>query len=376
MWLGVFATPAFLLLIPLAPLIFHWSGHEPAVAELETTYFQILMWSATANVFAAAQAGFFSGRGHTRVVMFVDLASVVLNLMLDALLILGLFGLPRLGIVGAGWATVVASWVKVFAYAWLIYRDENREAFHFRSTIGFDRRLFMRLLNYGAPSGLQMFVEAGSFTLLALLMGRFGKLAMTATTLALNVNAVAVIPIVGLSVATSIAVGQQITRGRPDLAARASWTSLHVCLIYTISFASLYVLMPDLLLSVYAVGANPAEFAEIRAMTLPLLRFVAAFCVLDGIQMVFSGAVKGAGDTWFVLRATFFISAAIVVLCWMTMSQGLMAWWAAITLWVAVLAVVFAVRFLQGKWQTMQVIEPDVVEEPLEAQPVPAAEVA
>lgn len=371
-WLGVIATPVFLLLIPAAPFIFHWSGHEPAVAELETVYFQILMWSGTANVFAAAQAGFFSGRGHTRVIMFVDVGSVLLNGVLDALLILGLAGFPRLGIVGAGWATVVASWAKVAAYGWLIYRDEDCQVCRFRSSIALDRSLFWRLLTFGAPSGLQMMIEAGSFTLLSLLMGRFGTLAMTASTLALNVNAVAVIPMLGLSVATSIAVGQQLTAGRADLAARATWTSLTICLIYTLSFAALYVLVPDWLLLAHEAGARQSEFVEVRDLTIRLLRFVAVFCVLDGVQMVFSGAVKGAGDTWFVLRATFVVAAVIVVFCYLAMSQGLMGWWLAITVWVGVLTIVFSRRFLEGKWQRMRVIEPEVAER----DPAPAVEVA
>src|SRR5690606_20471637 len=54
-WIGVLSTPFFLLLIPVAPFVFAWSGHERTVAELETAYFQILLWSAMANVIAAAQ---------------------------------------------------------------------------------------------------------------------------------------------------------------------------------------------------------------------------------------------------------------------------------------------------------------------------------
>ena len=175
---------------------------------------------------ASAQSAFFSGRGVTRVVMIVDVTAMTANVVLDYCWIFGKFGFPRMGLEGAAVATVVSSWLKVVFYGWLMWQEPVRLTYHLATTRHFDRGLFSRLLRFGGASGLQFLIDALAFSLVVMLMGRFGRLAMTASTLALNVNSVAFVPMVGIGIAASTLVGQQLTRGRPDLAARATWTAL------------------------------------------------------------------------------------------------------------------------------------------------------
>lgn len=359
MRIGLYSTPLFLCAIPLAPALFGWAGHDPAVACYEVIYFQLLTFGAGGAVLAAAQTAFFTGRGVNRVVMVVELAAVTLNLVLDYLWIFGAAGFPAMGIEGAAWATVVSTWFKVLVFAGLMSREPVRLAYCLSSTRRFDRRLFQRLFLFGGPNGLQYLVEGASFSLIVLLMGRFGKEAMAASTLAFNINAVAYVPIIGIGIATSTLVGQQLTRGRSDLAERATWTALAFALLYSGGFGLLYWLVPDIFLLGHAAGAVEREFAEVRELTVVLLRFVAAYCLFDAMQMVFVGAIKGAGDTWFVLLTTCLVSAAAIAACWLGSGWGLMWWWWVVTSWICVMALVYLGRFLQGNWRAMRVIEPE-----------------
>jgi MATE family multidrug resistance protein len=220
------------------------------------------------------------------------------------------------------------------------------------------------MLRFGGPSGLQLVVEGGAFTIFLLLIGKLGENQAAASSIAINVNMVAFVPMVGVGLAVSTLVGQQIGRGKPALAARATWTACILGLIYTAVFVALYVLAPDLLMLGHRMGAT--DFESVRDLAVILLRFVAAYCLFDALQLIFSHAIKGAGDTRFVFYTTLITSTAFVgiglagsrVGGW-----GILWWWSLITGWILLLCVIYFSRFLQGRWRQMRVIEPEVAVE-------------
>jgi len=355
--LGVYACPLFVAAYFAAPFIFRLAGHEASIAALEIHYFQLLMFSAPAVVISAAQSAFYSGRSRTLVVMAVDIAAVLLNIALDYLLILGRGGFPEMGIGGAAIATTIALWAKVGVYALLMFRRRERSEFGLVQGWRQDTPLLTRILRFGAPNGAQMLVEAVAFAMLIMLVGKFGKLALTATTLALNINAVAVVPMVGLGIAVSIATGQQTARKKPRLARRATRTALLIGLTYAATCSVFYLLAPGLFLSAHAAGADAANFAEIEQVTTILLRFIAVYCVLQAVQFVLSGALKGGGDTRFVLVATLVVAVVALAACLPATPWGMYWCWCVMNGWMAILCTVFAMRYAGAAWSRMSVIE-------------------
>ncbi len=369
--IGLFAIPLFLATIPLAPAIFRSVGHDPAVIDFEVIYYQVLTFGAGGMLISAGLSTFFTGRGQTRVVMLVDCSAMVLNMVLDYAWIFGRFGFPALGIEGAAWATVVALWFKVFVYWRLMMRPVHREKYQLIAGRRFDPALLARIVRFGGPNGLQLLVEVAAFSLFILFVGRLGADAMAATTLAFNVNSVAFVPMMGLGIAVTTMVGQQLGRNRPDMAARATWTAFRMTLVYMGTMALLYVLAPDLFLMGHAAGTSPEQFVQIRDVTIVLLRFVAAYCLFDAALICFASAIKGAGDTRFILLTNLAMAPLPVLGSWLGTSYlglGLIWCWAVITLWIWLLGLIFLVRFLQGRWRSMRVIEPVAL-----AQAVPPA---
>ncbi len=369
-WIGLASVPLFLAVIPLAPVIFEGARHAPQIVALEITYFQILTVGAGGVVTATALSAFFTGRGETRVVMIVDVAISLLNIVLDYAWIFGRFGFPEMGIAGAAWATVVSQWTAVLLYALFMLRPKYRDDYGLAGCLRPNLALLRRLLRFGGPNGVQMLLEVAAFTLFILLVGRLGEDAMAATTLAFNVNSVAFIPMLGLSLAVSTMVGQQLGRNRPRLAARATWTALWLALAYMGTMALLYLFAPDLFLMGHAAGTPPEEFDRLRDLTVVLLRFVAAYCLFDALNIVFVGAIKGAGDTRFILWTNLIIAPLPVAAGWWgTTRAGLgLGWcWVVITTWVCTLGLIYLTRFLQGHWRTMRVIEPELDEPPTDA---------
>lgn len=358
-WLGWGLTPLFLLAIPLAPFLFS-HGADPEVASLEVEYFRYLSLGAGGVVLTNALSSFYTGRGMTGIVMRVQIVGTALNVVLDYLLIFGNLGCPELGIAGAAIATSAANWFSALTFLILLRRHPDREKYGLIFGNRFESRLFWRLLRYATPGGLPLLVEAAAFTLLTQFVTEIGRTEGAATGLAFNVNGLVFVPIIGVSIATSTLVGQKLGEGRPDLAARSTWTSLIIALLFTGSFAVLYIAVPDFFLLAHAAHARPEEFARIRELTVILLRFVAAYCIFDAMQIVFVGALKGAGDTLFILFATSTISVLAVLIGRLGQvygGWGLFGWWWVMTGWLFSLGIVYLARFLQGKWRTMRVIE-------------------
>ena len=365
-WIGLAAAVLLLPTAPLARLYFEHAGHDPKVVVEETTYYSVLIFGSGAIILAGTLSAFFTGRGATWVVMVVDCTSAVLNGVLAWLLIFGHWGFSRGGIAGAGAATVCAEWFRVLCYAAIMMRRSYRK-YGLASGWRWNAALARRLWHFGAPGGLQVFVECASFTLFITLVGGLGKLVQAGTMLAFNVNSVAWVPMMGMGLAVSTLVGQQLGAKRPDLAARAAWTAFVLAMLYMCTMSLFYVTVPDWFLMGHAAGMAPEEFAPLRELVVVLLRFVAAYCLLDALNVVFASAIRGAGDTRFVFWTALGTSLVPLSLAWLGIhhfGRGLYWCWTLLTLWVCSAGLIYLARFLQGKWRTMRVIEQEVDREP------------
>ncbi len=356
--LGIYATPFFLLLIPFASWYFRSTTSDPATALAESRYFQILVFGCTASIVSAAQGALFNGRGKTRVVMLVNIGAVLLNIVLDYVLILGKLGFPPLGIVGAGIATTLASWAMVVAFAVLMRRRENWEGFHIRSAWRHDSELLGRMFRFGTPNGLPMLVEAVTFHVLVKLVLTLGTVKAAASSLVLSINQLAHFPLVGLGIACSILVGQRVTSGRQDEARTAIGSALFLGLSYCLFFIILYLVLPDPVMRLHReMMPYDGAFWSIREVAVVLLRFAGLYLVLECVQLVFSGAIKGAGDTWFVLKTTIAASLVTVVGYFLAKPLGLYALWTVYILQITLIGVACLWRFRGGRWKAMNVLE-------------------
>lgn len=378
-WFGWATVPLFLLVIPLAPWLFSLTGHPPAMQRLEGIYFQVLALGAGAVVISNAQQSFYTGRGLTGIVMLVNCGGTLLDITLEYAFIFGAWGLPEMGIAGAAFTTVISNWATVLVF-WLLMRRPAERAQFGLDTNQLDWDLLRRLVRFGLPSGLPQLIEGTAFTMLTNAVAAVGLVAGAATSLAFTINAVAFVPMIGLNIAVSTLVGQKLGENKPELAARATWTAVALGMLYTGVFAVLYLAIPDWFLTMHTAFADEANFSEVRATTIVLLRFVALYCFFDAMQIMLVGALRGAGDTRFVLANTTVISVLAITaggvlqerFRWNETGYGLYGWWWVMTGWLFVLGISYLIRFQQGKWKSMRVIEPELADNELaEAAEVP-----
>lgn len=356
--LGIYVTPLFLILIPIGKYYFQSTTDDSAVADAEIRYFQILVLGCTSSIITAAQGALFNGQGKTRIVMMVNLGAVLLNIFLDYGLILGNMGFPKLGILGAGIATTAASWSMVLVFAVLMRQKKYWEGCHLKTTWRHDSELMGRMIKFGTPNGLPMLVESITFHALVKIVLTFGMLKAAASSLVLSINQLAHFPLVGLGIACSILVGQRISSGRQEEAKTAINSALIVGLTYSFFFVILYLIIPDGVIKMHReMMPQDSAFYSIREISVILLRLAGLYLIIECLQLVFSGAIKGAGDTWFVLKMTILVAVLTLIGYFAARGLGLYAMWVVYILQIAILGGACFMRFRGGKWKDFSVIE-------------------
>jgi MATE family multidrug resistance protein len=366
-----FATGiAFLGLIPLAPWIVNLGGHSPELQKLEVAYFQCLCFSALPTLVTAATCSFFAGRGDSRSVLLVNAVSVFVNAPLAYAWIYGRWGFPAWGIEGAGWATVVATSASAMLAFGLMLRRRNRMEFDTASGWRLEAALLGRLLRYGLPNGFLVAMDTLVFTLFLILVGRLGEVELAASSITFTLNLLAFLPIMGVAQSVGILVGQRQGERRPDQAARTTWTGFWVALLGMGIVSLPYMLMPNALAWVFRSEADLAHWEEVRVLIPVLLRFVALYALFDSTNLVFSFALRGAGDTLFVTLTSMTVAWSVMVIpTWIAWRYhwGLYWAWTFASLYIIILALTVLLRFVQGKWRSMRVIETPAVAVDLQA---------
>ena len=137
-----------------------------------------------------------------------------------------------MGIAGAAWATVAAGFFPALVFAGIMILPRYARTYGTLRSWRFDRALFRRLLRFGTPNGLQVFLEVLAFTIFLVIAGKIGTIELAATTLAFNINNLAFAPMLGMMTAVSALVGQSLGRERPELAEKLTWSACHLRGLY------------------------------------------------------------------------------------------------------------------------------------------------
>ncbi len=365
LWQGIYFSilSGMLLLgaIPLAGPLFRFVGHDPAVREMEIQYFRILCYGSGANVLGNTLSCFFIGRGKTLVVMWINITATAANAVLDYAWIFGKWGFPQAGIRGAGYATVAATVLRFVLYMVIVFLPSHRQTYGTVRGWRFNPRLFRRLLRFGLPSGVHFMLDVLGFCLFILLVGKISNQALAATNVTFNINSLGFMPMLGFAFAISTLVGQYLGADRPDLAERATNSAFRMACAYVGIFCVIYLVAPGVFVRFFGTRENPEQFEFIRRRVVILLKFVAVYSIFDMLNIVYAHAIKGAGDTRFVMWVSVSLSWVILVvptyLTCVVFHGSVFTAWAFMTAYVIALGIIFFLRFRGGKWKSMRVIE-------------------
>lgn len=372
LWLGLLTWPLGLALIPAGFWMLAAAGHPADVLASENTYLGILMVGCGFWAMTNAVSGFFSGRGDTLTPMLASLLANLANIALDYAMIFGHWGFPAWGIAGAAVATVVSSVLGLGLLLALYFRPKFRAEYGTGAVQRLEWRLMQPLLRYGIPASLNSLQDVGAFTLFVILLGRLPAADMAASNIAFSINNVAFMPLMGMGMAATIVVGQHQGARNSALAARAGLTALKLSWVYMGVVALTFLLFPQPYFSLFT-GDTPGmvTLGEVLGKGRWLMMMMALWGLLDAINLVVGGALKGAGDTRFVLVYSavttwlIWIPGEFVLILWL--QAGLIESWLWMTVFVFLLAGGFWWRFRRGRWKAIEMIDHDGPGEPAPA---------
>lgn len=298
-----------------------------------------------------------------RPIVIVIIVGNAANVLLDWVLIHGQFGFPSLGAVGCSMATSLCRWFMVLALlaaAWPVLSGYLRPL---RSEVLAWRPL-LKMFALGGPIGVQMLLEMSAFGVVTVAMGWLGKQQQAGHQVALNLASLSFMVPLGISAAASIRVGHAIgRRDKPAVRTAAKVAILAGAAVMLVS-ATFFALFPETLARLYS---SAPEVVAVAATLLPL---AAAFQIFDGLQVVCSGVLRGAGDTRvpLLLYLLGFWICGIPLSLWLAFRVGLGPeglWWGL----VAALAAVSFVLLLRVRWRVANVPERVQIDELPDAPP-------
>ena len=296
-WQGIYlALGSYLVLL----LINQFTGSvyalmkpSPEVQRLAGIYTQIRLYGGITAFISFGMASFLRGVGDTKTPMRIEIVANLVNLLLDYLLIFGKFGCPRLEVIGAAVATLIGGAVAAICYLFVFLSRKSDRAFQTRSHFHIDFRDIRRMLRIGLPMGVHNLMDMGSFTVFTALIGRLGDVALAANNAAMTLISTSFMPLYGISVAATTLVGHYIGSSQLHYARRSGYTAIKLGVVYTFFVAIAFFAVPEFLISLVTPDA------EVIRLGTRLLFFAALFQLSDGFGICASGALKGAGDTFF-----------------------------------------------------------------------------
>jgi MATE family multidrug resistance protein len=212
------------------------------------------------------------------------------NLVADWVLVFGAGPIPRLGPIGSAWATTAARTL-LFVILLTFARKELAPVLGKLDRAVVQLRPLWRTVRLGIPIGFQLQLEMVAFAAIALLMGGLGTVQMAAHQVAINLASLTFMVPLGISSASAVQVGQAIGAGDAGRARRAAAAGLLIGAGFMALMAALFVGAPGLLAAAYT---SVGEVATLAALLIPI---AGCFQIFDGLQVVSSGVLRGAGDT-------------------------------------------------------------------------------
>jgi MATE family multidrug resistance protein len=285
------SVPVAALWLVTGPML-HTLGQDPATSALAHRYVIAQLPGLPFLLVFVALKQYLQARGIVRPAMWVSFAGNAVNAVLNAILVFGLFGAPRLVVGGAAIATAAT---EVFLCAGVVLAIRRHRLQRGSATVLDPRQVrrseLREVLRLGLPVSIQLLFEYWAFAGATLLAGRLGAVPLAAHSIALNLASLSYMVPLGISLAATTRVGNRIGAGDRDGAQRSAWVAFGLGAAVMSGFALAFVAGRRLIPAAFGAGA------EVVAAAAAILPIVAAFELFDGLQVVGGGVLRGMGRT-------------------------------------------------------------------------------
>ena len=360
LYVSLICVPLLYLTIPVGHWLFGIENLPADQLEYQKTYFNILMFGGVITLVRNVAPCFFSGIGETKIVMHAAFVGMVVNIACNFVLIFGFGPIPAMGVAGAAYGTLIGNVVSTVILFAKFFAKSCNSRFNTRHSFAFSWPLTRELLQKGIPSGVEMFLNMSAFQSLILMFHALGPEAATASSIMFNWDMVAYVPLMGLEVASTSLVGRYVGAKAGAAANRSTYSGLKLGWGYSLLIGVLFIFLPGILTDIFrpdvaeASASAIAIFESARPMSIFMLRFATIYIFVEVLLVVYAGALRGAGDTLWVMFAcaimNWIVAGALYVTAYIFHLPAHYAWIAVVAVY-GTAPVIFWLRWKGGKWR-------------------------
>jgi MATE family multidrug resistance protein len=347
--IGVVATALGMSLAHPAVMLL---GAPKEIVGLSTDYLRVVSTILLFSTLMFIGNASLRGAGDTRTPLYVMMVVNALNIVVAWTAINGPFGLPKMGVVGSALGAATGRFVGGILVIAILIKGRAGIQLHLHN-LRPDGNLIRRILHVGLPTGVEQMLFRTGQMFFARILAELGTVAYAANQVALNGWSLSFMPGFGFALAATTLVGQGLGAEDPEAAQRRGYSAFRMGAGFMSLVGLCFVFLSSQIVSFFT------EDPEVIALGTMPLQVVGLIQPVLAASMVFSGALRGAGDTRFPMVVTaaaiWLVRLPLGYLFGLVLGGGLLGAWAAMALDMVMRGVLNFLRFRGGRWKTLQV---------------------
>jgi MATE family multidrug resistance protein len=364
----------FIFIMPYIFQFIHPSPEEARLVALESQYATYTLIGSVFLLIGRGFSQFFFGMHMPKVITVSTIIANIVNILANYILIFGedgipgivqgIPGTPALGLKGAAIATMIGMFMEMIIPLAIFLGPKFNARYGTRAAWKPHIETMKAVLRLGWPGAIQWGNEIVCWALfMTVFVGKYGTNAMAAGWIALGYLHLSFMPAVGINVAINSIVGKYIGAGKPNVAASRARVGVGIALIYMTFCALIFIIFRTELMEWFVndTSYTLAEQEEIVHLGANMLILVALFQTVDALGIVYTGALRGAGDTvWPGVITAIFSWVFIVGGGWVAVTYfpetGSIGPWIAAASYVIIIGITMTIRFERGGWRSIDLL--------------------
>ncbi|HWI64858.1 MAG TPA: MATE family efflux transporter [Symbiobacteriaceae bacterium] len=335
-----------------APWVIEAAGAQAEVIPVGTKLLRLLVPGMVAAYWMSVMTAALRATGDTRTSLVINIGINVLNAALAYSLIYGAFGLPELGIYGAGYATTTARILGAAGLLGILLRRQTGARLEWRKLAHVDWDLVRRIVKVGYVASTERMFSTMIYIFYAVMVNGLGTVVAASQNITVAAENISWMLASGFSMATAALVGQRLGAERPDEAEGVIKEATKMCMILLGAVGLFFIAYPGPYLAIFT---NEPAVLQLSTVALRIAGFTE---ICTALVLTLNGALSGAGDTrplFLVTTVGGIIRLSLAVLFVKVLGWGLAgAWIAAGIDWVFRSVIIYG-RFRSGTWRTVKV---------------------
>ncbi len=341
---------SYVFAIPILKIL----GTTPEVLVYALPYFIIAVVPSIFLCLMLVLSSALRGAGDTKTPMVVSLVANLINILLNYILIFGIWNFKGFGIVGGGLATTIARIISVIMLFISLCKGKTVIKLNLFSKWLVDKKLLISIGRIGIPAGIEKLIMRFGQLVYGAMIIDLGTSAYVAHNIAGTIENYSYLPAMGFGIAAATLIGNNLGANKPEKAKKYVLAANTLSTIFMVIMGVSFYIMSPFLVKLFTGDR------QVQQLVISVLRIIALFQPFLSLTMVISSALQGAGDTKFPMYSTFFgiwvIRVGVGYLFGVIFDFGLVGIWLAYSLDIIIRGIILLLRFLNNEWRNIKII--------------------